>query len=178
MQAWDQRRVESRTIETMRRVAREAMDRGDDDAALQAYAEAKHLTLNEIFYYWNAYESGGEAGLQAIHNPDIIPPEVARRAIKKIASKLEIHFEGELPYRLTDEGTAVGVYRIKQQMSGHQHLFPVCQLRLTVDSGQWHLYWMREMEVWWPYPAPESGRLTLEARIRQVLENDLGCFWG
>jgi len=176
---WNQWLADSRSIETMRRIALDALGFGDDDAAFYAYADEHNLTVNEVAYYLNAYEAGGEVGLQAIHNPDIIPPDVARQAIKTIAATLDTHFEGRLPYRLTDEGTAVGVYEIQQRMNGEKYLFPICQLRLTVSGRQWHLYWMRKFDAWWPYPLPKKERKhTLKARVQQVLEDEFGCFWG
>jgi len=176
---WDQRRAERRSIETMRRVALDAMEFGDNGAALAAYATEHDLTVNEVVYYLNAYEYGGETGLQAIHNPDIIPPHVARQAIKTTAAVLDAHFEGRLPYRLTDEGTAIGVYEIQQRRNGEKYLFAVCQLRLTLETRHWHLYWMRKFDAWWPYSPPESGRKhTLKARLQQVVADDYGCFWG
>ena len=179
MEEWDQWRADHRSLETMRRIALDAIEFKDDDAAFYAYADEHNLTVNEVAYYLNAYESGGEVGLEAIRNPDIIPPDVARAAIKTIAKMLDDHFEGRLPYRLTDEGTAVGLYEIQQRRNGDRYLFPICQLRLTLDSRQWHLYWMRKFDAWWPYPLPESGRKhTLRARIEQVLQDQWGCFWG
>lgn len=179
MEEWDQQLADSRSIETMRRIALDAMSLKDDDAAFYTYAAEHKLTVNEVAYYLNAYETGGEAGLQAIRNPDIIPPDVARMAIKTIAAMLDVHFEGRLPHRLTDEGTAVGVYEIQQRMNGEKYLFAICQLRLTIASNQWHLYWMRKFDAWWPYPLPKTGRKhSLKARIQQVLEDEFGCFWG
>ena len=176
---WNQRRAERRSLETMRRVALDAMDFDDDTAAFYAYAEEHHLTVNEVVYYLNAYEYGGEAGLQAIRNPDILPPELARRAIKTIAETLDAHFQGQLPYRITDEGTAIGVHETRQRMSGEKYLFAICQFRLTLDTNHWHLYWMRSFDAWWPYSPPEKGRkYTLKARLQQVLDDEFGCFWG
>jgi hypothetical protein len=176
---WDQWLADHSSIETMRRIALDAMRLRDDDETFYAYADEHGLTVNEVAYYLNAYEAGGEAGLEAIRNPDIIPPDIARAAIKTIAGILDIHFEGQLPYRLTDEGTAVGIYEIQQRMNGDKYLFAICQLRLTLTSRQWHLYWMRKFDAWWPYPLPERGRKhTLKARIQQVLEDEWGCFWG
>ncbi|MBC8262710.1 MAG: DUF3024 domain-containing protein [Anaerolineales bacterium] len=176
---WNQQRAERRSIETMRRIALDAMEFGDDNAAFSTYTAEHNLTVNEVVYYLNAYEYGGEAGLRAIRNHDIIPPDVAGQAITAITALLDERFEGRLPYRLTDEGTAIGVYAIQQRMNGETYLFPVCQLRLTLDSRQWHLYWMRKFDAWWPYSPPRSGRkYTLEARLQQVLEDEHGCFWG
>jgi hypothetical protein len=179
MDEWDQWTADNRDIETMRRIALDAMEFEDDDAAFYDYADEHNLTVNEVAYYLNAYEAGGEAGLEAIRNPDIIPPDVARRAIKTIAKVLDAHFEGRLPYRLTDEGTAIGVYEIQQRRNRDKYLFPICQLRLTLASRQWHLYWMRKFDAWWPYPLPQRGRKhTLRARVQQALEDRWGCFWG
>ena len=176
---WNQRGADRRSLETMRRIALDAMDFKDDDAAFHTYAARHRLTANEVVYYLNAYEYGGAAGLQAIRNPDIIPTETARRAIKTIGTTLDAHFQGRLAYRITDEGTAIAVYEIQQRMNGDKYLFPVCQLRLTVTSQQWHLYWMRKFDAWWPYPLPEKGRqYTLKAWLQQVLEDRFGCFWG
>ena len=179
MEEWDQHLADSRSIETMRRIALDAMEFGDDDAAFYTYAKEHNLTVNEVDYYLNAYEAGGEVGLQAIRNPDIIPPDVARKAIETIAALLDEHFEGRLPYRLTDERTAVGVCEIQQRMNGVEYLFPICQFRLTVAGRQWHLYWMRKFDAWWPYPLLKTGhKFALKARIQQVLEDEYGCFWG
>jgi hypothetical protein len=114
--------------------------------------------VNEVACYLNAYEYGGEAGLEAIRNPDIIPPDVERGAIKVIAKVLDQHFEDQVPYRLTDEGTGIGRYEIQERQNGARYLFPVCQLRLTLATRQWHLYWMRKFDAWWPYPLRERGR--------------------
>lgn len=179
MEEWNQQRADSRSIEAMRRIALDAMRFGDDDAAFYAYAAEHGLTVNEVVYYLNAYEVGGEAGLQALRAPDIIPPDLARQAIETIAAMLDERFQGRLPYRITDEGTAIVVSEIQQRMSGEKYLFPICQLRLTVASNQWHLYWMRAFGAWWPYPSPKTGpKYTLEARIQQVLDDEFGCFWG
>jgi hypothetical protein len=177
-QEWDQQRVERCSIETMRRIAQDALAFGDEDAEFPRYAIEHDLTVNEIVYYLNAYESGGDAGLEAVRNPDIIPPEVARRAIKTVVEVLDEHFQGRLPYRVTDEGTAIGVYEIQQRMNGEKFLFSICQLRLTLANCYWHLYWMRKFDAWWPYPLPERGRKhTLRARLRQLVEDEYGCFW-
>jgi len=176
---WDQQRAERRGIETMRRIALDALQFKEDNGAFYTYAARHDLTVDEVAYYLNAYESGGDAGLEAIRNPDIIPPDVARKAIKTIAATLDEHFQGRLPYRLTDEGTAVGVYEIQQRKNGEKYLFAICQFRLTLEGRQWHLYWMRKFDAWWPYPPPSSGRrYTLKARLQQVLEDEYGCFWG
>ena len=95
-----------------------------------------------------------------------------------IAAMLE-EWSPDLPYRTTDEGSAIGVYEIQQRQSGDKYLLPICQLRLTVTSMRWHLYWMRSFDAWWPYSLPKQGRKhTLRARLRQVLEDEFGCFWG
>ena len=177
MEEWNQWVADNRHIDTMRRIALDALQFEEDDD-FYIYAEDHHLTVDEVVYYLNAYQAGGDAGLEAIRNPDIIPPAVARAAIKTIAGMLDAHFEGLIPYRLTDEGTAVGVYHIQERMNGDRYLFPICHLRLTLATGQWHLYWMRKFDAWWPYPPPETGRkFTLRARMQQVLEDWDGCFW-
>ncbi len=179
MEEWNQQTADSRSIETMRCIALDAMSFGDDDAAFYTYAAEHNLTVNEVAYYLNAYEAGGEAGLQALRAPDIIPPDVAHMAIETIAAMLDEHFQGRPPYRLTDEGIAIGVHEIQQRRSGEKYLFEICQLHLTVASNQWHLYWMRKFDAWWPYPSPETGpKHTLQARIQQVLDDEFGCFWG
>lgn len=179
MEEWNQWRADSRSIDTMRRVALDALEFKDDDR-FYTYAEEHHLTVNEVAYYLNAYEYGGEPGLRAIHVPDIIPPDVARGALKTIAATLETHFDGGPPLRLTDEGTGLGVYEIQERQNGDKYLFAVCQLRLTLDGRLWHLYWMRKFDAWWPYPPPDGGqhRYTLKARLQQALEDRWGCFWG
>jgi hypothetical protein len=180
MEEWNQERAERRDLETMRRIAQDALEFGDDDRAFDRYAVEHMLTVNEIVYYLNAYEYGQEEGLQAIRTPDIIPPNTARQAIKTIAEALERYFEGRLSYRLTDEGTAIGLYQIQQRwQTAEKYLFPIAQFRLTVDSNHWHLYWMRQFDAWWPYSPPQQGRkFTLKARARQVIEDEHGCFWG
>jgi hypothetical protein len=104
---------------------------------------------------------------------------VARRAIKTIDKVLDNHFQGRVPYRLTDEGTAVGLYEVQQRSTtGDKYLFPVAQFRLTMASRQWRLYWMRKFDAWWPYSLPQKGRrYTLKARVQQVVEDEFGCFW-
>lgn len=177
---WDQEWASRRSIEEMARIAQDAENFAEDEGPVyEAYAEKNKLTVNEIVYYLNAYEAGGIDGLQAIRNPDIIPPETARSAIKTIEKTLAKMPDG-LPLRITDEGTAIGVYEIQQRSNGERFLFAVCQFRLTVEKNLWHLYWMRKFTAWWPYPAPESGayRFGLATRLRQVIEDPDGCFWG
>jgi hypothetical protein len=180
---WNQWQASSRSLETMRQactersrsIVQEVTPIIDDDWELEQYARRHHLTINEIVYYFNAYEYGGDDGLEAIRNPDIIPPEVARQALKTIDNTLQNYS----PLRLTDEGTGLGVYQIQQRTNGDRYLFPVCQLRLTLKSHKWHLYWMRKFDAWWPYPPPQSDqRFTLQARLQQVLADEDGCFWG
>ncbi len=178
MEEWNQERAERRDLETMRRIAHDALEFKDDAGAFDRYAIEHNLTVNEIVYYLNAYEYGKEEGLQAIRTPDIIPPDTVRQAIKTIGKMLDSHFEGRLPYRLTDEGTAIGLHEIRQRwQSGESFLFPVAQFRLTVASNHWHLYWIRKFDAWWPYSPPERGRkYTLKARAQQILEDEHGCF--
>jgi hypothetical protein len=177
---WNQWDADSRPVGQMRQIALEAEALGDDGDAFERYAASHQLRPNEVVYYLNAYEYGGDAGLQAIHAPDIIPPAMAQEAIKTIAKMLDQQFAGRLPYRLTDEGTAIGLYEIQQRRhTGDKYLFPICQFRVTLEPRQWHLYWRRQFEAWWPYASPERGRKdTLQARVRQVIEDEWGCFWG
>ena len=178
MEEWDQKRADWRPIETKRRIAQDAIRFGDDGAALYDYAAKHKLTVNEVVYYMNAYEAGGDVGLRALGAPDILPVDVADRARKTIAAMLAA-WSPDLPYRITDEGTAISVYEIRQRQNGDTHLFAICQLRWTAASNQWHLYWMRAFDAWWPYELPETGRKhTLRARMQQVLDDRFGCFWG
>jgi hypothetical protein len=174
---WDQRRATWRSIDTMRRIARDAMKL--EDHGFYTYAREHDIPVNEIVYYLNAYEAGGDVGLKAIRNPDIIPPDVARRAVKEITRTLDARFEGHsLRYRVTDEGTAIGVYQVQERANGEEFLFRICQFRLTLEGMKWHLYWMRKFDAWWPYSLPRRGRrFTLRARLQQVLEDEYGCFW-
>ncbi|MEW5961039.1 MAG: DUF3024 domain-containing protein [Chloroflexota bacterium] len=180
MDEWNQWIADNRPIDTMRKIALEAQALGDDWEAFDEYADSHQLTVNEVVYYLNAYQYGGEAGLRAIHAPDIIPSDVARAAIKTIGAMLDEHFAGRVPYRLTDEGTAIGLYEVQQRFqTGDKYLFPICQFRLTLEPRYWHLYWMRKFDAWWPYSPPERGRKdTLKARVQQVIEDESGCFWG
>jgi hypothetical protein len=180
MDEWNQQRADNRDMATMRQIAVEAQQLGDDWLAFEKFAAGHGLTVNEVVYYLNAYEYGGEAGLRAIHAPEIIPSDLARRAIKQIAETLDHYFQGRLPYRLTDEGIAIGLYEIKQRWrSQDKYLFAICQFRLTTDPNRWHLYWMRKFDAWWPYSPPQAGRkYTLRARIQQLIEDEDGCFWG
>ena len=73
LQEWDQRTADNRDLQTMRHVALDALQFEDDDA-FYTYARDHHLTVDEVVYYLNAYEAGGDVGLEAIRNPDIIPP--------------------------------------------------------------------------------------------------------
>jgi len=177
---WDQERASRRSIEEMLRVAQDAEKFAEDEGpAYEAYAKKNILTVHEIIYYLNAYGAGGIDGLQAIRNPDIIPLATARSAIKTIEKTLA-KMPGGLPLRITDEGTAIGIYEIQQRSNGEEYLFNVCQFRLTVEKNFWHLYWMRKFNAWWPYSAPEFGanRFGLAARLRQVCKDENGCFWG
>jgi hypothetical protein len=178
---WDQWRASNRSIENMMRVAQDAVEFAEDEGlAFVDYAQKHGLTVNEVVYYLNAYEAGGIAGLQAIRNPDIISPDIAQDAVKFIAKMLKAGLGEQIPVRVTDEGTAIGVYQIQERSNGEKYLFPVCQFRLTLEEHMWHLYWMRKFDAWWPYPPPEIGktRFTLRARLQQVLDDEYGCFWG
>ncbi|MFC1961145.1 DUF3024 domain-containing protein [Chloroflexota bacterium] len=178
---WNQERASNRGIETMRQIAQDALAFDDDPdyAVYESYARQHNLTVNEIVYYLNAYDYGGDDGLHAIRNPDIIPPDVVRNAKKLIAKMLDAHFEGRLRYRITDDGTGIGLHEIQRRMDGSEYLFEICQFRRTNEANQWHLYWMRKFEAWWPYSLPEQGRrYTVRARVQQVLDDGWSCFWG
>ena len=178
MDEWDQQRADSHTIVRMSRIAQAAMHFGDDPAAFNAYAQDHKLTVNEIVYYLNAYEAGGDVALRALRSPDVIPLDVADRARKTIAEILEA-WSPDFPHRITDEGTAIGVHEIQQRRNGDKFLFGICQLRWTAATDQWHLYWLRSFGAWWPYSLPERGQKhTLRARMQQVIEDEFGCFWG
>ena len=178
MNEWDQRLANSRSLQTMQRIALDAIEFADDDSAYHRYASEHNLTVNEVVYYLNAYEDGGVAGLEAIRNPDIIPPDIARGAIEQIGAALDAHFTWPMAYRLTDEGTGIGLHQIQERMNSDRFLFPICQFRLTLKGQMWHLYWMRRFDAWWPYPPPMGRhRYTLKARIEQLLLDEDGCFW-
>ena len=77
MEEWDQWVADNRSLEMMRQIALDAMSFGEgNDDAFYDYAEEHDLTMNEVAYYLNACEYGGEAGLEAI-----------RRAITSRVSK-------------------------------------------------------------------------------------------
>lgn len=56
MEAWDRRGADTRSAETMRRVAREARQLADQE--LYGYAEENQLSVDEVVTYLNAYEAG------------------------------------------------------------------------------------------------------------------------
>ncbi len=122
---WDQFQASSRAFTTMQQIALDVAPLIDDVDALEQYARREQLTVNELVYYCNAYEYGGDEGLEAIRNPDIIPADIARHAIRQIDKILTK--AGAVPYRLTDEGSAVGVYQIMTRSNGDRYLQPVCQ---------------------------------------------------
>ncbi|MCK4314690.1 MAG: DUF3024 domain-containing protein [Anaerolineae bacterium] len=53
-------------------------------------------------------------------------------------------------------------------------MFAICQLRLTIASNQWYLYWMRKFDAWWPYPLPKTG--TNSTRIHTDETDSHGFF--
>lgn len=140
---WNQWQASSRSLATMRQIVGDVTPLIDDTWELEQYARQHHLTINEIVYYFNAYEAGGDDGLEAIRNPDIIPPDVAQQALKTIGRTLADYG----PLRLTDEGTRLGVYQIQQRMNGDRFLFPICHFRLTAQGTKWHLYWMQKFDA-------------------------------
>jgi hypothetical protein len=135
MQEWDQWRADNRSLEAMRQIALDAMAfEEEDEDAFYNYAEEHDLTVNEVVYYLNAYEYGGDAGVEAIRNPDIIPPDMARRAIKAIAKMLDQHFAGQVPYleRIiegTKETYCEALLRSSQRWESGNH-----------DLTPWHQY--------------------------------------
>ena len=177
-QEWDQERATRNSLSTMRSIALEVAAFIDDTDELERYARQHGLTINELVYYFNAFEYGGDEGLEAIRNPDIIPERIAYEAVKIAAKTLGDFLAPYNACRVTDEGTAIGVYQIQTRANGDRYLFPTCQLRLTLESAHWHLYWMRKFDAWWPYPLPDKGRkFTLRSRLQQVMEDTHGCFW-
>lgn len=74
----------------MRRIGQEVTPISDDTSQLEQHAHWYHLTINEIVYHSNAREYGGDKGLEQIRNSDIIPLDVARRALKTIGRSLHL----------------------------------------------------------------------------------------
>jgi len=109
-------------------------------------------------------------------SPGIIPEDVAGWVIQAIKETLAAQ-PSHLSCRITDEGTAIGIYDIQQRWQTKEpYLFPVCQLRLT--GNKWHLYWMRKFDAWWPYEPPKKGRkYSLDAHLQQLIADEYGCFW-
>jgi hypothetical protein len=174
---WHEWRTNHRSRDTMREIALAVEPIVDEIDALVAYASRKQLTINEVVYYLNAWEYGGDAGLEALRNPEILTTERARRAAKQVEKALTD--AGFTRMRVTDEGTAIGVYEIMTRSNGDYFLMPCCQLRWTSAGNLWHLYWMRKFHAWWPYPPSATGhRFSLAARIRQLITDPDGCFWG
>jgi hypothetical protein len=79
---WNQWQASSRSLAMRCQIVQEVTPIIDDNWELEQYAHRHHLTINEIVYYFNAHEYGGDDGLEAIRNPAIIPPDVARQALK------------------------------------------------------------------------------------------------
>jgi hypothetical protein len=52
-----------------------------------------------------------------------------------------------------DEGIAIGVYEIQQRRNGDKYPFPICQLRLSLASNQWHA---KELIAALPYSLQQS----------------------
>lgn len=70
---WDPWRANNRSLATMRHIALEALKFKEEDAAYYRYAAEHNLTINEVVYYLNAYEYGGDAGLEASAIPISFP---------------------------------------------------------------------------------------------------------
>lgn len=51
MEEWNQESAERRDLETIRRIAQDALEFGDDAGAFERYAVEHMLTVNEIVYY-------------------------------------------------------------------------------------------------------------------------------
>ena len=56
MKEWNQWVADSRSIETMRNIALDALEFEEDDGAFYDYARKHNLSINEVSYYLNAYE--------------------------------------------------------------------------------------------------------------------------
>ena len=164
-------------FETLQRVVSDVLPLRDDVAALNAYAAQNHLQLDDLVLFSDAWEFGGDEGLKALLHPDILPSRVARRTCTQIRNLLTVHFAARRDFRITDEGTAIGVYHIRYHNTGMAYLHPIAQLRATLPTRHWHLY-ARHNDLWWPIAPPVSGRyrFTLKTRVQQIIDDRGGRF--
>lgn len=165
-------------FETLQRVVSDVLPLRDDVDALNNYAAQHHLTVDDLIMFSDASEFGGNEGLKALVHPDILPQRVARRAATQVRNLLTIHFASRRDIRITDEGTALGVYHIRYHNTGLVYLHPIAQLRATLPTRHWHLY-ARHNDQWWPIAPPASGRhrFTLKTRIQQIIDDRDNRFW-
>jgi hypothetical protein len=180
MKDWDQFSVDSKTFQEKLKIVQTILPHQDHEMAYLQFADKFDVPVNEIVYYLNAFEEGGESGVKAIHSPDIIPEEIVKRTIAKIKKTLRANFPENFKFRVTDEGTAIGVYEIQKRFqSEEEYLFPGFQLRLTLENGWWHVYWRRKFDVWWPYvPDTPMRNHSLTEILNIVIVDKHGCFWG
>jgi hypothetical protein len=180
MKDWNQSSVDSKTLQEKLKIVQTILPHQDHEMAYLQFADKFDVPINEIVYYLNAYEEGGESGLKAIHKPDIIPEDIAQRTIAKIKKVFKASFPESFKFRVTDEGTAIAVYEIQKEFDDEgEYLRPGFQLRLTLENGWWHVYWRRKFEVWWPYVSDDTTRThSLTEVLEMVIADKHGCFWG
>jgi len=134
-------------------------------------------------YYTNAYEDAGKFGLRALSYRKRMSENIRETALRKINRYLS----GRIPSHLTSEiGFLVKTQYNRITIAEKRSLFrdpsmtscsEFCQMRYTDFDNRWHLYWKRKTGKWWPY-VPRKSIYSISDCLRELNEDNWGCFWG
>jgi len=161
------------------------IDLDNDVGYLKFLKIAKESKLGEkrLSYYSNAYEAAGDSGLRALSYRKKMPEKIREFAVEKINKylynrippkrRLEIGFLVKAQYNRITIAEKRPLFRDPSRTSCSEF----CQMRYTDFDNRWHLYWKRKTGKWWPY-VPRKSIYSISDCLRELDEDNWGCFWG
>lgn len=161
------------------------LDSEEGYAAFRKFARQARIKEGQLAYYLNAYEAAGESGLQALTYKNSMPENVRVEATRKINEFLS----ARLPKNqnvvnkvwfqvIAKDNRITGAEKRPLFADPTQTSCVDCfQVRYTDFDKRWHLYWKRASGKWWPY-VPDEEVKTIEDCLRELKQDNSGCFWG
>ena len=178
----------ARTFKEILRLARQAAKFALDED--EGYGRMRFLALEEgmkqetLLYYANAYQAAGESGVRALSYKKQMSESVRAEAVKAVNEYLLKRLPENLPPGEIRFQSIARENRItaleKRPLFGDPKQFSaieIFQIRYTDYDQRWHLYWRRISGKWWPYIGKKEMR-SVQDCLREVKDDDSGCFWG
>jgi len=167
-----------------RQTAKFALDEDEGYDRMRFLALEEGMKRETLEYYGNAYQAAGESGVRALSYKKRMPENIRVEAVKVVNKFLLNRLPKNLPagaiwFQSVAKDNHITALE-KRPLLGDPTQFSaveIFQIRYTDYDQWWHLYWKRLSGKWWPYIGKKEVKF-VEDCLREVENDDSGCFWG